>query len=184
MIFLVVLLKRSTSVVVLANTAFDSRSDVEEVETVNEEEDTEYEKFFRKALKKFGVSDPSEFDSDEKKKEFFDYIDKNYKSDAEKEIGSRKILMLMTKKRSLEISEEEVMKLIKELNEEINAEVIVEEKDGKKSYFVEGVFMQAEKKNRNGRVYPQEVLFLRKLIATTKSMLTQVERWVNLVTQT
>ena len=51
------------------------------------------------------------------------------------------------------------MKLIKELNEEINAEVIVEEKDGKKSYFVEGVFMQAEKKNRNGRVYPQEVLF-------------------------
>ena len=51
------------------------------------------------------------------------------------------------------------MKLIKELNEEINAEVIVEEKDGNKSYFVEGVFMQAEKKNRNGRVYPKEVLF-------------------------
>ena len=71
----------------LSNTAFGSRSDVEEVESVNEEEDTEYEKFFRKALKKFGVSDPSEFDSDEKKKEFFDYIDKNYKSDAEKETG-------------------------------------------------------------------------------------------------
>ena len=70
----------------LANTAFDNNK-VEEVETVNEEEDTEYEKFFRKALKKFGVSDPSEFDSDEKKKEFFDYIDKNYKSDAEKETG-------------------------------------------------------------------------------------------------
>tara|TARA_R110001592_G_scaffold88271_2_gene259996 strand:- start:329 stop:985 length:657 start_codon:yes stop_codon:yes gene_type:complete len=51
------------------------------------------------------------------------------------------------------------MKLIKELNEEITAEVIVEEKDGKKSYFVEGVFMQAETKNRNGRVYPKEVLF-------------------------
>ena len=63
----------------LANTAFDNNK-VEEVETVNEEEDTEYEKFFRKALKKFGVSDPSEFDSDEKKKEFFDYVDKNYKS--------------------------------------------------------------------------------------------------------
>lgn len=71
----------------LSNTAFGSRSDAEEVESVNEEEDTEYEKFFRKALKKFGVSDPSEFDSDEKKKEFFDYIDKNYKSDAEKETG-------------------------------------------------------------------------------------------------
>lgn len=71
----------------LSNTAFGSRSDAEEVESVNEEEDTEYEKFFRKALKKFGVSDPSEFDSDEKKKEFFDYVDKNYKSDVEKETG-------------------------------------------------------------------------------------------------
>ena len=70
----------------LANTAFDNNK-VEEVETVNEEEDTEYEKFFRKALKKFGVSDPSEFDSDEKKKEFFDYVDKNYKSDVEKATG-------------------------------------------------------------------------------------------------
>ena len=70
----------------LANTAFDNNK-VEEVETVNEEEDTEYEKFFRKALKKFGVSDPSEFDSEEKKKEFFDYVDKNYKSDVEKATG-------------------------------------------------------------------------------------------------
>ena len=69
----------------VSNTAFDNNK-VEE-EPVNEEKDTEYEKFFRKALKKFGVSDPSEFDSDEKKKEFFDYIDKNYKSDVEKATG-------------------------------------------------------------------------------------------------
>ena len=69
----------------VSNTVFDNNK-VEE-EPVNEEKDTEYEKFFRKALKKFGVSDPSEFDSDEKKKEFFDYVDKNYKSDVEKATG-------------------------------------------------------------------------------------------------
>jgi len=52
-----------------------------------QEEDTKYQKFFRKALKKFGVSDPSEFESEEEKKKFFDYVDKNYKSDVEKETG-------------------------------------------------------------------------------------------------
>tara|TARA_Y100001973_G_scaffold100917_1_gene162940 strand:- start:1668 stop:2036 length:369 start_codon:yes stop_codon:yes gene_type:complete len=52
-----------------------------------EEEDTEYQKFFRKALKKFGVKDPSEFESDEEKKEFFNYVDKEYKSDVEKSTG-------------------------------------------------------------------------------------------------
>lgn len=57
--------------------------DVEELE----EKDTEYEKFFRKALKKFGVNDPSEFESDEEKKKFFDYIDKEYESDVEKATG-------------------------------------------------------------------------------------------------
>tara|TARA_R100001510_G_C7607034_1_gene171786 strand:- start:293 stop:757 length:465 start_codon:yes stop_codon:yes gene_type:complete len=71
----------------LSATAFDNNKENVEVETVTEEEDTEYEKFFRKALKKFGVTDPSEFDSEEKKKEFFDYVDKNYKSDVEKETG-------------------------------------------------------------------------------------------------
>ena len=36
-----------------------------------------YQAFFQKALKKFGVKSPSELEGD-KKKEFFDYIDKNY----------------------------------------------------------------------------------------------------------
>lgn len=39
----------------------------------------EYKKFFDAALKKFGVTSPAELD-DAKKKEFFDYIDKNYNS--------------------------------------------------------------------------------------------------------
>jgi len=49
------------------------------------------------------------------------------------------------------------MKLITEMNEEV--ELIVESADsGKKNYFIEGVFMQAETKNRNGRIYPTGVL--------------------------
>jgi CRISPR/Cas system-associated endonuclease Cas1 len=43
----------------------------------------EYEKFFQSALKKFGVESPAELD-DEKKKEFFNYIDANWKGDNEK----------------------------------------------------------------------------------------------------
>jgi hypothetical protein len=37
----------------------------------------EYEKFFRAALKKFGAKSPADLD-DDKKKEFFDYVEKNY----------------------------------------------------------------------------------------------------------
>ena len=49
------------------------------------------------------------------------------------------------------------MKLITELNE--NLEVITEAKeDGTKSHFIEGIFMQGDIKNRNGRTYPSETL--------------------------
>ncbi len=49
------------------------------------------------------------------------------------------------------------MKLITEINEQIN--IITEETEGgKKQFYIEGPFMQAEQKNRNGRVYPLEVL--------------------------
>tara|TARA_X000001382_G_scaffold71638_1_gene49909 strand:- start:5 stop:646 length:642 start_codon:yes stop_codon:yes gene_type:complete len=40
-----------------------------------------------------------------------------------------------------------------------NLEYIIEETDGKKATYIEGIFMQAEKKNRNGRVYPKQTLF-------------------------
>ena len=46
------------------------------------ENSAEYKKFFDSALKKFGVTSPAELD-DAKKKEFFDYIDKNYNSEDE-----------------------------------------------------------------------------------------------------
>jgi len=40
-----------------------------------------------------------------------------------------------------------------------NVEYICEEKDGgKKTYKIRGIFMQADIKNRNGRVYPMEIL--------------------------
>jgi|TARA_R110000744_G_scaffold2666_1_gene10698 hypothetical protein len=48
------------------------------------------------------------------------------------------------------------MKLISE--EVQNAEYLVEEKNGKKEYKIRGVFLQSEIKNRNGRVYPQEIM--------------------------
>jgi hypothetical protein len=49
------------------------------------------------------------------------------------------------------------MKLIKEVFETTN--VIVESKLGKeKEYFIEGVFLQSELKNRNGRMYPEQVM--------------------------
>ena len=50
------------------------------------------------------------------------------------------------------------MKLIAEYNEQ-NIECIVEAKeDGTKNHFIEGVFMQSESKNRNGRVYPRAIM--------------------------
>ena len=48
------------------------------------------------------------------------------------------------------------MKLITEEIE--TAKVLVEEKDGKKNMFIEGIFLQGNLKNRNGRFYPTEVL--------------------------
>jgi hypothetical protein len=49
------------------------------------------------------------------------------------------------------------MKLITEINEDLKYLKEAKE-DGKKNYFIEGIFMQGNIKNRNGRVYPTEVL--------------------------
>lgn len=48
-----------------------------------QESKDEYEKFFNSALKKFGVDSPADFKDDAKKKEFFNYVDKNYKAKEE-----------------------------------------------------------------------------------------------------
>ena len=48
------------------------------------------------------------------------------------------------------------MRLIKEITEDV--QYIQEEKDGKKNLYIEGVFLQSNLKNRNGRVYPKDVM--------------------------
>jgi predicted nucleotidyltransferase len=48
------------------------------------------------------------------------------------------------------------MKLITEHCEDI--QYLTEEKNGKKNFFIEGIFMQAEVENRNKRIYPKSVL--------------------------
>jgi hypothetical protein len=49
-------------------------------------EEGDYEEFFQSAMKKFGISSPDELGSDEEKKKFFNYVDKNYKAKAEGKI--------------------------------------------------------------------------------------------------
>ena len=48
------------------------------------------------------------------------------------------------------------MKLITEEIESV--EFLVETRNGKKSMYIEGVFLQGNIKNRNGRMYPMETL--------------------------
>ena len=49
------------------------------------------------------------------------------------------------------------MKLISEFNDQ-HLEFLTEERNGKKKYVIEGIFAQADKKNRNGRVYPMAIM--------------------------
>ena len=48
------------------------------------------------------------------------------------------------------------MRLIAE--EITSVDFLCEENEGKKNYFIEGIFLQSEIKNRNGRMYPQKTL--------------------------
>ena len=48
------------------------------------------------------------------------------------------------------------MKLIREVTESVN--LLTEAKNGKKEYFIEGIFLQSQIKNRNGRMYPEQVM--------------------------
>lgn len=47
-------------------------------------EDTEYQEFFKKAMKKFNISTPADLKDPVRKKEFFNYVDDNYKAKDEK----------------------------------------------------------------------------------------------------
>jgi len=49
------------------------------------------------------------------------------------------------------------MKLITETTQS-DIQVLTEDKNGQKTYFIKGVFMESDTKNRNGRVYPGEIM--------------------------
>ena len=51
---------------------------------------------------------------------------------------------------------QKTMKLITEQIEEVK--FLTEENNGKKNHYIQGVFLQGEIKNRNGRVYPIDIL--------------------------
>lgn len=46
-------------------------------------EDTAYQEFFKKAMSKFDISSPTDLKDPVRKKEFFDYVDKNYSAKSE-----------------------------------------------------------------------------------------------------
>ena len=48
------------------------------------------------------------------------------------------------------------MKLIRESTQEL--QYLTEDANGRKNYFIEGIFMQSDKSNRNGRIYPYGVM--------------------------
>jgi len=50
------------------------------------------------------------------------------------------------------------MKLIRELNEDVKYVEELNESTGGKEAYIEGVFLQGDIRNRNGRIYPKEVL--------------------------
>ena len=55
-------------------------------ETIKEGTKEEYQKFFNAAMKKFKIDSPADLKSDEEKKKFFDYVDKNYKGEKDEEL--------------------------------------------------------------------------------------------------
>ena len=66
------------------------------------------------------------------------------------------------------------MKLLTEIN--TDAKFLTEEKEGKKNYFIEGVFLQSEVKNRNGRIYPKNILS-REVTRYTKENVEKNRAW-------
>ena len=60
----------------------DMRDDMDEADKMMFREEDDYKAFFKKAMKKFNVSDIEDM-SDDDKKDFFNYVDRNYKAKKE-----------------------------------------------------------------------------------------------------
>lgn len=50
------------------------------------------------------------------------------------------------------------MKLIRELIEDVQQEVIINEETKEKNFYIKGIFLQSDIKNRNGRSYPEDIM--------------------------
>lgn len=66
----------------------DDGNYIEEKVGLDEGKKEEYEKFFNSALKKFKIDSPADLKSDEEKKKFFNYVDKNYTGEKDEEFGT------------------------------------------------------------------------------------------------
>jgi len=98
-----------------------------------------YDAFFKKAMKKFNISSPADLKTDEKKKEFFNYIDKNFTAKNEGYGGmgmmrrrgeeemmdmmrrkeEEEMMDMMRRKEEEEYSEEEMMDMMRRKEEEM-----------------------------------------------------------------
>ena len=73
-----------------ANTAMIDKEISKEMKKLGiKESKDEYEKFFNSALKKFKIDSPADLKTDAKKKEFFNYVDKNYKAKEESNLQEK-----------------------------------------------------------------------------------------------
>jgi hypothetical protein len=64
---------------------YESVAEGYRVKEEGDKDSDEYKAFFKKAMKKFGVTEPDQLKGD-KKKEFFDYVDKNWTADHEESV--------------------------------------------------------------------------------------------------
>ncbi len=73
-------------------------------------EDSAYQEFFKKAMEKFKISSPADLKDPVRKKEFFDYIDKNYKAKMSENT------YLMSQDPAVKAKVEMVIKTLKEID--------------------------------------------------------------------
>ena len=113
-----------------ANTAMIDKEISKEMKKLGiKESKDEYEKFFNSALKKFKIDSPADLKTDAKKKEFFNYVDKNYKAKEEEldkeDTPTVKKVVKMLKKAS-KAHADQAKTLSKDLQDEVLHETEIE----------------------------------------------------------
>ena len=136
-----------------------SKKEKEKKEELVDEDKAAYEKFFKSALKKFGVDSPADFKSDEEKKKFFDYIDKNYKSDDEKSEAVKEEVELDedTVILDLEDDDKKLMSNIKRMGIKVK-KVSNEPGDGYAEYSLTGSKSNLEKANKKLKLVDDDIM--------------------------